>query len=387
MQTELPYGGAFVPETAVAYMRDLEDAFISCRASEPECAELRRLLETFVGRPTPLHFAARLTAHAGGARIYFKREDLGSVGSLHSTNVVAQMMLARKMGRRRILVPTGSGLAAAAAAAACRMWGGLECVVYMGAQDLRRQPMPVQRARILGATINEVDFGAGGLREAVSTAMQDWVTNVRNTYFLLTLPIGPRPYPDIIRWAQSVIGEECRRKVACETGGTPSSVVAALEGGGGAIGLFSAFLDCPEVRLIGVQAGGSAGVQGAVPFERGRPGAFHGFYSWVMQDEDGQVPPVASVGADMAYPAAGPDYARLHKAGRAAFRVVGDAEAIAAARLCAELEGIVPGLEAAHAVAAAIEEARELPTVGMVVALLCADGHKDLAALAREDAA
>ncbi|HEV2799119.1 MAG TPA: tryptophan synthase subunit beta [Pyrinomonadaceae bacterium] len=381
------YGGRFVPETLMAPLEELDAAYTRARADETFQSEYAALLRDFSGRPTPLHFAARLTEHAGGARIFLKREDLSHTGSHKINNALGQVLLARRMGKRRIIAETGAGQHGVATATVCALFG-LECVVYMGAEDVRRQRLNVFRMQLLGAEVREVDAGARTLKDAINEALRDWVTNVADTYYLLGSALGPHPYPLMVRDFQSVIGREARAQFMEREGGRlPDALVACVGGGSNSIGLFHPFLEDAGVRMFGVEAGGSGDRLGqhAARFNSvggGRPGVLQGTLSYVLQDEGGQIAATHSISAGLDYPSIGPEHAFLHDTRRVEYVAASDAEALAAFRTLSEREGIIPALESAHAVAYALKLARELKAEQTILVNLSGRGDKDVQSVA-----
>jgi tryptophan synthase beta chain len=370
------YGGQFVPETLMPALAELERAWGEAREDPAYKQELNGLLRDFGGRPTPLYKASRLSEKAGRA-IYLKREDLNHTGSHKLNNALGQALLASRMGKRRIIAETGAGQHGVATATVCALLG-IECVVYMGTEDTRRQKPNVQRMELLGATVKPVDAGARTLKEATSAAIRDWVTNVESTHYVIGSAVGPAPYPALVRDLQRVIGDEARAQMLEREGRLPGRVIACVGGGSNAIGTFTAFLDDDEVQLVGVEAGGE-GIDtprhGAPLTVGGRAGILHGSRSAVMQDEEGQIIEAHSVSAGLDYPGAGPQHAYLRDSGRARYVAVTDREAIAAFREVARLEGIIPALETAHALAWTLsQEDGELDLV-----CLSGRGDKDLA--------
>jgi tryptophan synthase beta chain len=353
-----PYGGRYVPEVLMAPIEELEQAYLAAREDHAFHVELNQALADYAGRPTPLYFAQRLTRHLGGARIYFKREDLLHTGAHKINNSLGQGLLARRMGKKRIIAETGAGQHGVATATVCALLG-LECVVYMGEEDMRRQRLNVFRMRLLGAKVVPVDSGSRTLKDAISEAMRDWVTNIGDTYYLLGSALGPHPYPMMVRDFQKVIGEEARRQIFAAEGRLPDAVLACVGGGSNAIGIFHAFLPDASVALIGVEAGGSGTHLGehAARFLGGAPGVLHGSRSYVLQDDDGQIALTHSVSAGLDYASIGPEHAWLHDRNRAEYVSATDAEALAAASLISRLEGLIPALESAHAVAEVIRRA------------------------------
>lgn len=353
-----PYGGRYVPEVLMAPLEELELAYQSARKDAVFENQLQDLLANYAGRPTPLYLARRLSQNLGGARIYLKREDLLHTGAHKINNALGQALLARRMGKERIIAETGAGQHGVATATACALFG-LKCVVYMGSEDMRRQKLNVFRMRLLGAEVVGVHNGACTLKDAISEAMRDWVTNVSDTYYLLGSALGAHPYPMMVRDFHRVIGEEARRQILGFEGRLPDVVLACVGGGSNAIGAFHAFLQDPEVKLVGVEAGGRSGKLGehAARFSGGAPGVLHGSFSYLLQDENGQVSLTHSVSAGLDYASVGPEHAWLHDQGRAEYCSATDQDAIAAARMLAQTEGIIPALESAHAVHEAIRRA------------------------------
>lgn len=372
------FGGRFVPETLVAPIEELTEAYFAARRDEAFVAELGRLLRHYVGRPTPLYEARRLS-EAVGTRVFLKREDLAHTGAHKINNALGQALLAQRMGKRRILAETGAGQHGVATATVCALLG-LECVVYMGVDDMKRQALNVFRMRMLGADVRGVDAGARTLKDAINEAMRDWVTNVRDSYYLLGSALGPHPYPLMVREFQSVIGEEARRQCVEQVGRLPDAVVACVGGGSNAMGIFDAFVADPAVRLIGVEAGGEAIVSGrhAARFAGGVPGVLQGTRTYVLQDAAGNIEATHSVSAGLDYAAVGPEHADLLARGRAEYLYATDAEALAAFGQLAHLEGIVPALESAHAVAAVGRIAGELGQDGLLLVNLSGRGDKDV---------
>ena len=380
------YGGRFVPETLMAPLEELTAAYDAARADESFQTEFAQLLKDYSGRPTPLCHAARLTAHAGGARLFLKREDLSHTGSHKINNALGQVLLARRMGKRRVIAETGAGQHGVAAATVCALFG-LQCVVYMGAEDVRRQRLNVFRMQLLGAEVCEVEAGARTLKDAINEALRDWVTNVADTYYLLGSALGPHPYPMMVRDFQSVIGREARAQILEREGRLPDALVACVGGGSNSIGLFHPFLADKGVRMIGVEAGGRGESLGehAARFNMaggGRPGVLQGTLSYVLQDERGQIAATHSISAGLDYPSIGPEHAFLHDAGRVEYVSVSDEESLAAFHTLAELEGIIPALESAHAVAHALRVAREMAQDQLVVVNLSGRGDKDVQTVA-----
>ena len=373
------FGGRFVPETLVEPIEQLERAYYAARDDVAFQAELDRLLNHYVGRPTPVYPAARLTEAAGGAQIFLKREDLTHTGAHKINNALGQALLAVRMGKRRIVAETGAGQHGVATATACALLG-LQCHVYMGAEDMDRQALNVFRMRLLGAEVLRVDAGSRTLKDAINEAMRDWVTNVGDTYYLLGSVLGPHPYPLMVREFQSVIGREARPQILGLTGRLPDAVVACVGGGSNAIGIFDAFIDDPGVRLIGVEAGGEQIARGrhAARFAGGSAGVLQGTRTFVLQDEDGNVELTHSISAGLDYAAVGPEHAWLRARGRTEYVHVSDADALAAFETLARLEGILPALESAHAIAHAQRLAREVGPGGVLLVNLSGRGDKDV---------
>jgi tryptophan synthase beta subunit len=374
------YGGQYVPETLMPAVIDLEAAFEDAWRDAAFRGELERLLRTYVGRPTPLTNAPRLAKTVGLRRVLLKREDLTHTGSHKINNAVGQALLAKRMGKRRVIAETGAGQHGVAAATACALLG-LECVVYMGTVDVERQAPNVSRMRLLGADVREVDAGSRTLKDAVNEAIRDWVTNVRTTYYLLGSAIGMHPYPTIVRELQSVIGTEARAQALEQTGRLPDAVVACVGGGSNAIGIFSAFLGDRDVRLRGVEAGGEGIATGrhAASIVGGTVGVLHGTRTYVLQDDAGQIRETHSISAGLDYPGVGPEHAALRDSGRVTYAARTDDEALDAFDLLCRTEGIIPALEPAHAIAELPYLARELGTAAEVLVCLSGRGDKDLA--------
>jgi tryptophan synthase beta chain len=353
-----PYGGRYVPEVLMAPLEELEQAYTEARQDPGFEAELNNLLANYAGRPTPLYYARRLSESLGGARLYLKREDLLHTGAHKINNALGQALLARRMGKQRIIAETGAGQHGVATATACALFG-LKCVVYMGSEDMRRQRLNVFRMRLLGAEVVGVNNGACTLKDAISEAMRDWVTNVAGTYYLLGSALGAHPYPMMVRDFHRVIGIEAREQILAAEGRLPDAVLACVGGGSNAIGAFHAFIPDDSVRLIGVEAGGRSGELGehAARFSGGAPGVLHGSLSYLLQDQHGQVSLTHSVSAGLDYASVGPEHAWLHDQGRAEYCSATDADAIAGARMLARMEGIIPALESAHAIHEAIRRA------------------------------
>jgi len=376
------YGGQFVPETLMPALAELEDAYREAMLDPAFRQELDHLLRTYVGRPTPITFARRLSAHLGGAQIYLKREDLAHSGAHKINNALGQALLARRMGKRRIVAETGAGQHGVATATACALLG-IECVVYMGTVDMARQRPNVFRMNLLGATVQPVASGSQTLKDAINEAIRDWVTNVRTTYYLLGSALGPHPYPMMVRDFQSVIGHEARQQMRTIAGRLPDVLVACVGGGSNAIGLFYPFIDDASVRLIGVEAGGHGigSGQHAARFADpalGRLGVLHGTKSYVLQTEDGQIALTHSVSAGLDYASVGPEHALLREVGRAEYVYATDEEALEGFRLLCQLEGIIPALESAHAIAYLLKLAPRLRSDQIILVNLSGRGDKDL---------
>jgi tryptophan synthase beta chain len=366
----------------MAPLEELTAAYATARTDDAFQAEFASLLRDYSGRPTPLFRAARLTEKAGGARIYLKREDLSHTGSHKINNALGQVLLARRMNKRRIIAETGAGQHGVATATVCALFG-LDCVVYMGTEDVRRQRLNVFRMQLLGAEVREVDAGARTLKDAINEALRDWVTNVADTYYLLGSALGPHPYPLMVRDFQSVIGREARTQIMEREGRLPDALIACVGGGSNSIGLFHPFLADEQVRMIGVEAGGRGRELGqhAARFNQGgggQPGVLQGTMSYVLQDEHGQIASTHSVSAGLDYPSIGPEHAYLHDLGRVEYVSASDREALEAFRLLSELEGIIPALESAHAVAHALRVAREMTSEQMLIVNLSGRGDKDV---------
>ncbi len=373
------FGGRFVPETLVEPIEELERAYFKVREDPSFATELRRLLKHYVGRPTPVYEAKRLTQEYGGARIFLKREDLTHTGAHKINNALGQALLAARMGKRRIVAETGAGQHGVATATACALLG-LECHVYMGSEDMVRQELNVVRMRLLGAEVCRVDSGSRTLKDAINEAMRDWVTNVTDTYYLLGSVLGPHPYPLMVREFQSIIGREAREQIRELAGRLPDAIVACVGGGSNAMGIFDAFVDDAGVRLIGVEAGGEAIVRGrhAARFAGGSTGVLQGTRTFILQDDDGNIELTHSISAGLDYAAVGPEHAWLRALGRAEYGYITDGDALAAFQTLARLEGILPALESAHAIAYARRVARELGPDGVLLVNLSGRGDKDV---------
>jgi tryptophan synthase beta chain len=385
-----PYGGRYVPETLMAPLEELERAYAEARADAKFQRELDVLLRDFAGRPTPLQFAARLTEHLGGPRIYLKREDLLHTGAHKINNCLGQGLLAVRMGKRRIIAETGAGQhGTATAAVAARL--GLECVVYMGTEDMERQRLNVFRMRLLGTEVVGVNSGSRTLKDAINEAMRDWVTNVRSTHYLLGSVLGAHPYPQMVRDFHVCIGREAREQILKAEGRLPDYLYACVGGGSNSIGLFHVFIPDANVKMVGVEAGGrgthlgehAARLAAAAGFSGARPGVLQGTYTYVLQTEDGQISTTHSISAGLDYPAIGPEHAWLADQGRAEYTAVSDEAALDAARTLSRIEGIIPALEAAHAVAELIARAPKMKRDEVVILNLSGRGDKDMDILSR----
>jgi len=379
-----PYGGRFVPETLMAPLLELEQAYASARRDRHFATELRTLLRDYAGRPTPLYFARHLSEHVGGARIYLKREDLCHTGAHKINNVLGQGVLAARMKKARLVAETGAGQRGVATATVAALLG-LECEVYMGAEDVERQALNVFRMRLLGAKVTPVETGSRTLKDAINEALRDWVTNVRTTYYLLGSALGPHPYPMMVRDFHAVIGQEARRQARQQIGRLPDVVVACVGGGSNAIGVFHPFIGDRRVRIVGVEAGGhglSSGQHGA-SLSAGRVGVLHGCMTYLLQSDDGQIATAHSISAGLDYPGVGPEHAYYKDAGRFEFVSITDEEALDGFQQLTRLEGIMPALESAHAVAYAVQLAKSLPRSKAIVVGLSGRGDKDVHVVAK----
>jgi tryptophan synthase beta chain len=379
------FGGRFVAETLMPLILDLERAYSEAKSDPAFAAEFDDLMAHYVGRPSPLYHARRLSEHLGGARIYFKRDELNHTGAHKINNCVGQILLARRMGKKRIIAETGAGQHGVATATVCALFG-LPCVVYMGETDIVRQQPNVFRMKLLGAEVRSVSSGTATLKDAMNEALRDWVTNVEDTYYIIGTVAGPHPYPELVRDFQSVIGREAREQIQAAEGRLPDSLVACIGGGSNAIGLFHAFLDDRDVRVIGVEAGGEGVETGrhAASLSAGSPGVLHGNRTYLLQDDDGQITDAHSISAGLDYPGIGPEHAWLHEQGRVEYVSVTDGEALDAFQLCSRLEGIIPALEPAHALAHVVKIAPELPADHILVMNMCGRGDKDIFAVAEK---
>jgi tryptophan synthase beta chain len=378
------FGGRYVAEALMAVIEEVTTAYEKARTDQTFLDELDRLQTHYAGRPSPIYEASRLSEHAGGARIFLKREDLNHTGSHKINNVLGQALLARQMGKTRVIAETGAGQHGVATATACALLG-LECVIYMGAVDTARQALNVARMRLLGAEVVAVQSGSKTLKDAINDAFRDWVTNADHTYYCFGTAAGPHPFPMMVRDFQRVIGLESRAQMLAMTGRLPDAVTACVGGGSNAIGIFHAFIDDPQVRLIGFEAAGDGVETGrhAATFSGGSPGAFQGSYSYLLQDADGQTIESHSISAGLDYPGVGPEHAFLKEIGRTEYRPITDTEAMNAFRLLSQLEGIIPAIETAHAIAGSVDLAAELGPEGIILINLSGRGDKDVETAAR----
>ena len=377
------FGGKFIPETLMAAVSELDDAYQAAKADPDFQERLEHLLHTYAGRPTALYFAENLTRACGGAKIYLKREDLAHTGAHKINNALGQALLARRMGKKRSIAETGAGQHGGASATACAMLG-LECIVYMGSEDIKRQSLNVFRMKLLKAEVISVDSGTQTLKDAINEAIRDWVTNVETTHYLIGSVVGPHPYPVMVRDFQTVIGREARTQLLEIEGRLPDYVLACVGGGSNSIGMFHSFVPEEDVRLVGLEAGGegiSTGKHSAT-LSAGRPGVLHGAMSYLLQDEHGQVQETHSISAGLDYPGVGPEHSYLKDSGRAEYREVNDADALEAFHLLCRTEGIIPAWESSHAVYAAVELAKTLSTDQTVLVCLSGRGDKDIGIVA-----
>ncbi|MGQ9575454.1 MAG: tryptophan synthase subunit beta [Thermoguttaceae bacterium] len=379
-----PFGGRYVPETLMRALEQLTAAYEQARCDPAFQAELGHLYRHYVGRPSPLYHAERLSRQWGGAQIFLKREDLNHTGAHKINNTLGQALLTVRMGKRRVIAETGAGQHGVATATACARFG-LECVVYMGEEDIRRQRPNVFSMRLLGAEVRPVRSGSRTLRDAINEALRDWMASVQTTHYCLGSVVGPHPFPQIVRDFQSVIGRETRQQCLEQLGRLPDLVVACVGGGSNSAGIFYPFLEDPQVKLLGVEAGGRSAKRGdhAATLGFGRPGILHGMYSYVLQDDDGQTCPVHSVSAGLDYPGVGPEHSYWKQTGRVEYTYATDAEALAAFDTLARSEGILPALESAHAVAEAVKRAAAMGPDRLIVVCLSGRGDKDAAEVAR----
>ena len=379
------FGGRFVAETLMPLILDLERAYGEAKVDPAFAAEFDDLMAHYVGRPSPLYLAQHLSEQLGGARIYFKRDELNHTGAHKINNCIGQILLARRMGKTRIIAETGAGQHGVATATVCALFG-LPCTVYMGETDIVRQQPNVFRMKLLGAEVCSVTSGTATLKDAMNEALRDWVTNVENTYYIIGTVAGPHPYPELVRDFQSVIGREAREQIQTAEGRLPDTLVACIGGGSNAIGLFYPFLDDRDVRIIGVEAGGEGVETGrhAASLSNGTPGVLHGNRTYLLQDDDGQIADAHSISAGLDYPGIGPEHAWLHEQGRVDYVSVTDSEALDAFQLCSRLEGIIPALEPAHALAHVVKIAPDLPNDHLLVMNMCGRGDKDIFAVAEK---
>jgi tryptophan synthase beta chain len=379
-----PYGGVFVAETLRAALDELERAYLASKTDKEFQAELAWELEHYVGRPSPIYHARRLSAELGGAQIYIKREDLNHTGAHKVNNTVGQALLARRMGKRRVIAETGAGQHGVATATVAARYG-MECVVYMGTEDVARQAQNVYRMKLLGATVVPVDSGSKTLKDALNEAMRDWVTNVESTFYIIGTVAGPHPYPMLVRDFNAVVGKECAVQMPEMAGRQPDAVIACVGGGSNAMGIFHAFIKHEDVRLIGVEAGGLGISTGkhAASLTAGTPGVLHGNRTYLMQDADGQIMDTHSISAGLDYPGVGPEHAWLKDSGRAEYVTIDDAEALAAFHKLCRLEGIIPALESSHAVAHAMKIAPTMPKDTILLVNLSGRGDKDMHTVAK----
>jgi tryptophan synthase beta chain len=379
-----PYGGVFVAETLVHALEELRVAYERYRSDPEFVAEFEYELEHFVGRPSPVYHAKRWSEMLGGAQIWFKREDLNHTGAHKINNTIGQALLARRMGKPRVIAETGAGQHGVATATVAARYG-MQCVVYMGSEDVARQAQNVYRMKLLGAEVVPVDSGSKTLKDALNEAMRDWVTHVEDTFYIIGTVAGPHPYPMMVRDFQSVIGNECKRQMPAMTGRQPDYVVACVGGGSNAIGIFYPYIDMPDVKLVGVEAGGEGLATGrhAASLTAGTPGVLHGNRTYLLQDADGQIIDTHSVSAGLDYPGVGPEHAWLKDIGRASYEVVDDADTLKAFHDCCRIEGIIPALESSHALAYAARLAPTLPKDRIILVNLSGRGDKDMHTVAQ----
>jgi tryptophan synthase beta chain len=373
------YGGRFVAETLMPLILEVEQAYNAARVDPAFTAELRHYLTHYVGRPSPLYFAERITQQLGGAKVYFKRDELNHTGAHKINNCMGQILLARRMGKRRIIAETGAGQHGVATATVCALFD-LPCTIYMGETDVERQKPNVFRMKLLGAEVKPVKSGSRTLKDAMNEALRDWVTNVEDTFYIIGTAAGPHPYPAMVRDFQSVIGDEVRTQMMAAEGRLPDSLVACIGGGSNAIGLFHPFLDEPSVKMVAVEAAGHGldTNKHAASLAGGQPGVLHGNRTYLLQDEDGQITEAHSISAGLDYPGIGPEHSWLHDVGRVEYVSATDQEALDAFQLCSRLEGIIPALEPAHALSAVIRIAPTLPKEHLLVMNMCGRGDKDI---------
>jgi tryptophan synthase beta chain len=372
------FGGRYVAETLMPLILDLEREYLSSKADPAFAAQFEDLLEHYVGRPSPLYFAERLTEHLGGAKVYFKRDELNHTGAHKINNCIGQILLAMRMGKTRIIAETGAGQHGVATATVAARFG-LPCVIFMGARDIERQAPNVFRMKLLGAEVRPVESGARTLKDAMNEALRDWVANVHDTFYIIGTAAGPHPYPELVRDFQSVIGREAREQILAREGRLPDLLVAAIGGGSNAIGLFHPFLDDPGVAMVGVEAAGHGlDKQHAASLAGGRPGILHGNKTYLLQDEDGQIDEAHSISAGLDYPGIGPEHSWLHEIGRVDYQSATDDEALEAFKLLCKIEGIIPALEPSHAIAAVMRIAPTMPKDKIIIVNLCGRGDKDI---------
>ena len=383
------YGGRYMPETLMPLLLELDEAWQQARGDSAYLSELEYFSKHYTGRPSPLYFAERMSEHLKGASIYFKRDELNHTGAHKINNCLGQILLARRMGKRRIIAETGAGQHGVATASVCARFG-LPCRVYMGAKDMARQSPNVYRMRLLGCEVISCASGSASLKDAMNEALRDWVSNVDDSYYLIGSVAGPHPYPEMVRELQAVIGREARAQILEQAGSLPDLLVAAVGGGSNAIGLFHAFLRDENVRMLGIEAAGKGttkdgadSLQTAATMTLGTAGILHGSRSYVLQDEDGQIQEAHSISAGLDYPGVGPEHAYLKDSGRVDYQAITDAQALEAFDLCARLEGIIPALEPAHALAAVMEIAPSMPSSQIIIVNLCGRGDKDIFTVAQ----
>ena len=377
------YGGRYVPETLMPLLSEVEEAYEAAKADPAFRAEFDNLMTHYVGRPSPLYFASRITEHCGGAKIYFKRDELNHTGAHKINNTLGQILLARRMGKTRIIAETGAGQHGVATATVCALFG-IPCVVYMGAVDIERQKPNVFRMKLLGAEVVPVSTGSSTLKDAMNGALRDWVAHVDDTFYVIGTVAGPHPYPAMVRDFQSVIGIETREQIMAAEGRLPDTLVACIGGGSNAMGLFHPFLDDDGIRIVGVEAAGD-GIdtdRHAASLSGGKPGVLHGNRTYLLQDEDGQIAEAHSISAGLDYPGIGPEHAWLHDSCRVEYASATDTAALDAFQLCSKLEGIIPALEPAHALAHVLEIAPDLPSDHILVMNMCGRGDKDVFSVA-----
>ena len=373
------YGGRYVAETLMPLLRDVEAAYDAAKADPAFRAEFENLMTHYVGRPSPLYFASRITAHCGGAKIYFKRDELNHTGAHKINNTLGQVLLARRMGKTRVIAETGAGQHGVATATVCALFD-IPCVVYMGAVDIERQKPNVFRMKLLGAEVVAVETGSATLKDAMNGALRDWVAHVDDTFYVIGTVAGPHPYPAMVRDFQSVIGIETREQIMAAEGRLPDTLVACIGGGSNAMGLFHPFLDDDGIRIIGVEAAGD-GIdtdRHAASLSGGKPGVLHGNRTYLLQDDDGQIIEAHSISAGLDYPGIGPEHAWLHDSGRVEYVSATDTDALEAFQLCSKLEGIIPALEPSHALAHVLRIAPDLPSDHLIVMNMCGRGDKDV---------